>query len=205
MDFNEYTTDRSFYSKIIDILETKPKEEKIFSFNVTVQNHIPYDRLDENAKTYHDNENMNIYLQMENNSDLALAELISYLKEYDEKIVLLFFGDHQPNTEMDEIIEDEENKYKVPYLIWANYDIEEINYGDTSANYLQSILMGIAKLWTEEYTNYMSELRNKIPVLTANYYIGDNGEKYNLDDINSPYYEKIKEYEKIVYYQIFDK
>ena len=201
---NEYTKDTSAYSKIIEIFENKEKNDKIFSFNVTVQKHSPYDRLDPAAKTYSDDETMNIYLQNENESDLALEELISYLKDYDEKIILLFFGDHQPKTGIDEIVNDEENKYKVPYLIWANYDIDNIDYGDTSAIYLQSILMKTSGFPTDEYTNYMGKLREEIPVLTANYYIGNNGEKYNLDDVNSPYYEKIKEYEKIVYYKIFD-
>lgn len=202
--FNDYTKDSSAYSKIIEILENKEKSDKIFSFNVTVQKHSPFDRLNQDAKTYSDDESMNIYLQDQNESDQALKELISYLKNYDEKTILLFFGDHQPKTGIDEIVNDGENKYKVPYLIWANYDIDNINYGDTSAIYLQSILMETLKFPTDEYTNYMSKLREIIPVLTANYYIGDNGEKYNLDDENSPYYEKIKEYEKIVYYKIFD-
>lgn len=62
----------------------------------------------------------------------------------------------------------------------------------------------MAGLPKDEYTNYIIELREEIPVITANYYIGNNGKKYNLDDKTSPYYDKIQEYEKIVYYQIFD-
>ncbi len=202
---NDYTTDKSSYEKIMEILNNKSSDEKIFSFNVTVQNHKPYDRFGEEAINYSENEMMNIYLQTEHKSDMALEELIEYLKDYDEKVILLFFGDHQPNVEIDEINDDEENKYKVPYLIWANYDIEEKEVGDTSANYLQSILMETLGLPKDEYTNYIAELREQIPVLTVNYYIGNNGEKYQLDDITSPYYEKIQEYRKIVYYQIFNK
>lgn len=201
---NGYPTDESSYSKIIEILENKPKEEKIFSFNVTMQNHMPYNVINENAKTYSNNIIANIYLQRENESDKALEKIVEYLKNYDEKVVLLFFGDHQPNLRISQLNDNEEEKYKVPYLIWANYDIEEKNYGDTSANYLQSMLVEVANLPKDKYTNYISSIREEIPVITTQYYIGNDGIKYNLNDENSPYYSKMQEYNKIVYYQMFD-
>ena len=204
---NEYTLDRSSYKKIIETLENKTDDEKIFYFNLTVQNHVPFESYSSNETDYINDTitQLNIFLQTEKKSDDALETLINYLRNYEEKIILIFFGDHQPETNTEIINEDEENKYKVPYLIWANYDIEEKEYGDTSANYLQSILIETAGLPKDAYTNYITELREKIPIITANYYIGNDGEKYMLNDKTSPYYEDIKEYEKIVYYNIFDK
>ncbi len=202
---NNYTKDKSSYEKIMEILEKKSEDDRIFSFNVTVQNHIPYSHVNTEAKKYAENRIMNIYFQTENESDTALEKLIEYLERYDQKIILLFFGDHQPNTGNEDIIKDEENKWKVPYLIWTNYDIDEVEYGETSAIYLQSILMEVAGLPKDSYTNYISELRTQIPILTANYYIGDDGVKYYYNDTSAPYYEKIQEYRKIVYYQMFDK
>jgi len=70
---------------------------------------------------------------------------------------------------------------------------------------LQSMLLDVANLPKDEYTNYIIELRKKIPILTANYYIGDNGKRYEITDETSPYYSKIKEYENIVYYQVLDR
>lgn len=203
-DISGYTTDKCAYSKIIEQFENKNDSEKIFSFNVTMQKHLPYTEVYEDKKIYSENHDANSYLQIQNESDEALKTLIEYFKEYDEKVIILFFGDHQPYLGISEIINDEENKYKVPYLIWSNYDIETTDYGDTSANFLQSILIEVANLPKDEYTNYMIELRKEIPVITANYYIGNNGEKYTLDDVASPYYDKILEYKNMVYYQIFD-
>jgi phosphoglycerol transferase MdoB-like AlkP superfamily enzyme len=204
---NDYVLDISSYRKIMEIFDNKNEGEKIFSFNVTVQNHKPYDRYDYTEIDYIENKEseINIYLQTEHKSDEALKELIEYFENYNERIILLFFGDHQPNTDIEQIGDDEEYKYQIPYLIWANYDINENQYGDTSTNYLQSILMETAGLPLDSYTNYIIELRKQIPVLTANYYIGNNGIKYLLDDKESPYYEKIKEYEKVVYYKMFDE
>ncbi len=203
-DITGYTTDECAYSKIIEQFERKETSEKIFSFNVTMQNHMPYSKIDDQAKTYSEKRDANSYLQRQNKSDKALKKLVEYFNSYDEKVIILFFGDHQPYLGISEIKNDEENKYKVPYLIWANYDIETKEYGDTSANFLQSILIETANLPRDEYTNYMIELRKEIPVITANYYMGNNGIKYNLDDSTSPYYDKILKYKEIVYYKMFD-
>lgn len=203
-DISGYTTDKCAYSKIIEQFENKNDNEKIFSFNVTMQTHLPYTDTYEDKEIYSENHDVNTYLQRQNESDEALKTLIEYFNGYNEKVIILFFGDHQPYLSVSEIINDEENKYKVPYLIWSNYDIETKDYGDTSANFLQSILIETAHLPKDEYTNYMIELRKEIPVITANYYIGNNEVKYYLDDSTSPYYKKILEYKHMVYYQMFD-
>lgn len=203
-DISTYTTDKCLYSKIIEQFENKVDNEKIFSFNVTMQNHLPYMQIYQDKEVYSNYYIANSYLQKENESDKALQDLIKYFNEYNEKVMILFFGDHQPNLEIQEVNDDAENKYKVPYLIWANYDIETKDYGDTSANFLQSILVEVANLPKDAYTNYMIELRKEIPVITANYYIGNNGIRYNLYDAESPYYDKIIEYENMTYYQMFD-
>lgn len=201
---NNYTTDECSYSKIKQIFDSKNKDEKLFLFNITMQNHLPYIYTDDEQITYSTQKQLNIYLQMQNYSDTALKELIEYLKEYDEKVILLFFGDHQPNVHIDELKDDQENKYKVPYLIWANYEIEKKEYGEISTNYLQSVLMEAANLPKDSYTNYITELREEIPIITSHYYIGNDGNKYQLQDTSSPYYSKIKEYEKISYYKLKD-
>lgn len=199
-----YTKDISTYQKIIEILENKKDDEKIFSFNVTMQNHVSYRHEIEGYKKYSEEDIFNVYLQQEKLSDEALEYLIEYLKQYNEKVILLFFGDHQTNMRIDELDNDDENKYKVPYFIWSNFDIEKKEYGDTSTNYLQCIMEDVANLPKSEYSNYMLELRKEIPVITANYYIGSNGIKYKLNDKNSPYYTRILEYKNVVYYQMFD-
>jgi DNA-binding FadR family transcriptional regulator len=62
------------------------------------------------------------------------------------------FGDHQPGLagtfytdvfgKRKDLLSQEESVclYQVPYVIWANYDIEEKEYGDFSLNYLSTVL-----------------------------------------------------------------
>ena len=79
-----------------------------------------------------------------------MEKLIDYFETQDEPTVIVFFGDHQPTDAVVEPIwnlegksssdlTEEENqlRYKVPYVIWANYDIDEAVNQESSANYLE--------------------------------------------------------------------
>lgn len=69
--------------------------------------------------------------------------------KYALRVLLVFFGEHQPDTEMFEDImklknldlesmskEQHENQYKVPYFIWSNRKIEKKTDNELSLNYL---------------------------------------------------------------------
>ena len=206
---NFYVSDQCTYDNWKDIMNAKQKDEKNFSYILTMQNHLPYVNVDENEIQYVDNEILNSYLQVEHTSDEALKELIEYIDNSEEDTILLFFGDHQPNIEVLKQYEPknhpiEENKYIIPFVIYANFDIEEKSNIETSANYLQSILLDTVDMPKDSYTKYIEELREELPVLTANYYKDKEGNRYLLDDTTSPYYDKVQEYWKLIYYQIFD-
>ncbi len=211
-EYNEYPSDLSTYQELINKLENKEQNEKIFSFVLTMQNHLPYIHEQPNGIQYvKDDIILNNYLQIQHKADEALEIFINYLKNKNEKTIVLFFGDHQPNLELSEKYQlrdgySGENKdYIVPFFIWTNYE-ESLDYPDeTSTNYLQSILLKNAKLPKDSYTKYIEELQENIPVITTQYYIDRDGNKYKIDDSTSPYYYKVKEYENIVYYKIFDE
>ena len=70
-------------------------------------------------------------------SDEDLAYLVERLRALDEPVVVCFFGDHQPAFDDDlaeavygdaagaAALEDVQERYAVPYLVWANYDVED--------------------------------------------------------------------------------
>lgn len=207
-----YSDDESTYGYWYRIMEEKPKDENNFTFVLTMQNHLPYNKYMENNVQYieDDNEGLNNYLQFEAESDRALERLVDFIENYDEDVIMIFFGDHQPNLELQEVYgpngaySDEETPFVVPFFIWANYDIDEMYDVEVSTNYLQSLLLDAANIPKNSYAKYISELREDIPVITSQYYIDRDGDLHTLDDSSSPYYDKVKEYEKVVYYQIFD-
>ena len=55
--------------------------------------------------------------------------------------------------------------YKVPYFIWANFDIPESMDNETSLNYLSVQLLEIAGLTYSPFYKFLDECRNVLPIL----------------------------------------
>lgn len=202
---NDFFTDKSTYQELLKEINQKDKNEKIFEYVLTVQNHIGYNNPDPNQITYHDENTKNVYMQLIHNSSEALEELINELKSKDEKYLLLFFGDHQPNLdEQDNFSERDIEAYETPFIIWANYDIKEQYDIKTSTVFLQNYLLKTAGIKFTDMNNYMEDLEQYFPIITKNFCIDINGNMLKGADTNSPLYNKLIEYNKINYYRIFD-
>ncbi len=148
-------SDSYFYKQVIDKFENKA-EDRIFIFGVTVQNHSGYEYDGEDFVTDVHIEDYEVscpraeqYLSLVKKSDEALRELIEYFEQVDEKTLIVFFGDHQPNVESwlidylapqrKLIVNSFLTRYETPFLIWSNYELDESvkkNQGIISANYL---------------------------------------------------------------------
>ena len=61
-----------------------------------------------------------------------------------------------------------------------------------------------AKKFNLAYYN-LDEIREELPVITNLYYKDKEGNKYYISDKSSPYYDKLQEYWRVVYYQMFEK
>lgn len=222
---NYHITDDEDYHKLTDLYERKKEDGKPFyMFNVTMQNHGSYD-----GSLYETGDDVRIqgsmhyysraeqYLNMIKMSDDALKYLVEYFEKVEEPTVIVFFGDHQADLDEDfyntllgkEISELEgeelEKLYKVPFLIWANYDIEDQEVERTSNNYLATYLAQVAGIKTTGYLDYLTELREEIPCINALGYWGADGKYYDLKDETSPYYSKIREYQLLEYNNLFGK
>ncbi len=224
---NYHITDEENYKKIIRLYEQNQSSGKPFyMFNVTMQNHGSYTGdLSETGDRVKLQGSMHFfyktteYLNMIRMSDDALRDLIAYFQGVEEPTVIVFFGDHQPDLDestykvimgdgkgVDELEGEElEKLYKVPFMIWANYDIEEQTVERTSNNYLPTYLADVAGLEKTGYLRYLSDLREKIPCINAIGYWGDDGKFYELDDKTSPYYDLIHGYNLLEYNNIFGK
>lgn len=96
----DYISDKSDYEKIIDLYKNKKKDSSLCVFNVTMQNHNPYnfDYVGEVKVTdFSVSSQVEQYLSLMRKSDDALKELITYFKKSDEPAIILVFGDHQPH------------------------------------------------------------------------------------------------------------
>lgn len=208
-------SDRENYNQIIKLYENNQKPKFIFS--ITMQNHGGYDSTEngfENTVIAEDLEDdeLNQYLTLIKESNIALEEFINYFKNKDEKTVILFFGDHQPVMEdetiekimgvqnLDELtIEKKQKQYTTPFLIWKNYDSTSKEIEQLSINYLSLILkeeigMPLTK-WDKIRKNAMSQYRAINPIGAL-----DSSHSWNLiEEVNLP-----KEYELIQYNILFE-
>ncbi len=221
----EYISDDADIDKVISEYEKNRKEDSsqpYFMYNLTIQNHSPYDKDHSNFKQTIKLENgkfdayANRYLNLIKYSDASLKKIVQYFENCKEPTVILFLGDHQPRLTdvfLNKITNGEYShwgseemmkRYQVPFVIWANYDIPEQYIEKTSMNYLQSILMQTAGVDMSGYQKFLNQIREEIPTITSHGYWGKNGKFYEVDDKKSPYYDIIQEYRIIQYNMMFD-
>ncbi len=212
-----YISDRESYAKIIEKYELNKDKGPLFFFNVTMQNHGGYS----SAQIFSDEDTVRLtdypgfayvdqYLSLLRESDKAFETLVAYFKKQDRPVIILLFGDHQPIAYsglydiMSPEMKSEHIKYKVPFVIWANYDIEEADIRAMSANYLSSYLLKLAGLKSTAYNRYLMELYKELPVINSLFYITKDYVLYSLS-ADSPYKELINDYRIVGYNNALDK
>ena len=204
-----YIDDSSCVDKIIETYEKKDAGTPAFIFNVTMQNHSPYtdgyQNLQGNVTVDGTvSAQLSEYLTLVKLSDAALEKLIDYFKTQEEPTVIVFFGDHQPTDAVVEPIwnlegksssdlTEEENqlRYKVPYVIWANYDIDESVNQESSANYLGAQMMEAAGIPLSDYQNYLLEQKEEMPLISTQHTEAEGSDAW----LN---------YQTLQYYLLFD-
>ena len=194
-----FVSDRADYEELIRQVEEKEKGEKLFLFNITMQNHSQYK--DESFANFIDVTGYNgenkaqaeQYCSLLRMSDEAMAELINYFRECDEKTMILFFGDHQPEIgddfweycfgkDLDDLsFEEQQMEYETCFFVWANYDIPEAEGLTMSANYLSSYLLSLTGLEMTPYQEFLFRQREEIPAMNAYGYLDADGGAHQWD------------------------
>ena len=218
-----YISDESDFDQIIDDYEASKKQSDapFYLFNVTMQNHGGYDgkrgyvdtkiTIEDPDLQYAEAEQ---FINLAKLSDDAFKELVEYFEGVEEPTIIVMFGDHQPpitnsfyaaqfgKSVNNLSVEQQAVWYATPYVIWANYDIEEMEL-DMSSNYLSSYVMQMAGLKLTGYNKYLLELQKMLPVISAVCYMDAEGNIYANDE-ESEYSDLLKEYQMVQYNQLFD-
>ncbi len=207
-------SDAETYNRIIEIYEKRGEGEKLFVFDLTMQNHggysshgAPYEVRETNMQ----NPILDEYLTLVKISDEAFAELVHYFEGQDEKVVICMFGDHQPwvsDLILKHYYKGEAllprqmmDKYKTPFVIWANYDIEEAEGYDISMNYLGGLLLRTAGIPLSPYFAFLEKQREEFPIVTINGYVDRNGNYENWASGG----DEFPEYRMLQYNYLFDE
>lgn len=217
-----FIDDSSDYDQLIEEVEQKKKGEKLFLFNVTMQNHSPYTDTylapQVSLPDYNgvDKAKAEQYLTLTQISDEAVQKLIDYFKKSDEKTLICFWGDHQPEIgddfwkyclgkSLDQAsFEEQQLTYETRYFIWANYDIPEKENQTLSANYLSSYLLSLTGLKSTGYEQYLMNLRNTIPAMNAYGYLGTDGKQHEWgsSDAGKTESSELEDYKCLIYNEL---
>ena len=222
-----YVSDDSNF-KNVELLLNRT-DDPVFMLNVTMQNHSAYGGSYANFTpqiraifnhTY-STRYLNHYLSLIYETDKAVQSLITELSNSDEKTVVMFFGDHQPNDYVvepifeengmdidDRTLEQEQNRHITPFFIWANYDLGQdapVTGVDTSTNYLADLLLDTIGFPKDKYQTYISTVKETFPVFNAVAYRNTDGEWKEYSDMTEEEQKVYDEYQKLQYYHIFDQ
>ncbi len=204
-----YATDRSSFLEIEHVYENN-KDNPMFIFCVTVQNHGGYFSSPGTIEVLNTHmEHVNNYASLINVSDNAFNDLIDYFSHTDTPTIIAMYGDHQPSLGDDfydaiwegcNYTEDQKRlmKAKVPFVIWANYDIDKKKIEEISINQLGPLVLETAGIPLSGYFSFVSSLRDTLPVISGIGYIDKNG-TYFTSKIDSKYKTSLSDYEFLQY------
>lgn len=217
-----YVSDEADFKSILEWRNNT--EGPFFMFNVTMQNHSNYggdfDNFDPQIvakfKNTYSNKYLNKYLSLMYETDQDVASLLSELSQSDRKTIVVFWGDHQPNDYVvrpiykeygldfdNQTYEQQQQRQKTPFFIWANYDIQEQTNVEISLNYLNILLFETAGLKLDEYQTFRKNLwQGQIPMMNAVGYRNDDGDLVEYDDAPEEIQNLLNEYQNIQYYRM---
>ena len=196
-------TDQATYDKILDLLSSNSNPQ--FIFDVTMQNHSGYDTglipEDKQVNLSIDGETdseIDEYVSLIQQSDEALEYFLNALSKIDRKVVVVFWGDHQPffpSKLNDKWFTDEDNTthqerlWQTNYVIWANYDVagnsQTSENDDLSTNYLGAELMQVIGAPLTNYQKAHICLRDALPAVNSTGFEDGEGRWYLSSADNS--------------------
>lgn len=220
-----YISDACDYEQLRHITSAAAGE-KTFVFNVTMQNHGGYAQGWNNlprtttltgalAGTSSQTEQ---YISLMRESDRALEELISYYSQVEEPTLIVLFGDHQGNLSStfyqrlygkalgNRTMEEIQRQYVTPFLIWANYDIDEASDVMISTNYLGTLTAMVSNYPLTGYQRFLAQLYEQVPVINRTGYISQEGlVTAASEDLTAEEQEEIERYSMLSYYNLFQR
>lgn len=223
----DYMSDRSDYDGILHLIREKEPDEKLFIFNVTMQNHGGFE-VEGLESTVHvtklngaecegEYPKADQYLTLMQMSDEALEYFLGELEQVEEPTMVVMFGDHQPSVETpffealygmrwtEVPSELKLNSFQTPYMIWTNYDRDCEDAGDMSAFMLGNEILKAAGVEPTGLFAATGELREKYDAVHAMGVLEKDGIFSDSMDLGTlDVFEDIRQFHVMQYYEIFE-
>ncbi|QCR33995.1 LTA synthase family protein [Lysinibacillus sp. SGAir0095] len=219
----QYIGDETITNEIIDKIEEK--EEPVFVYAVTMQNHSPYvaNLYEENSITVENNiskSNLDMiesYATGISDSDYELSRMIKYFNNSEEPTLIVMFGDHLPSLGTEMAVYNEtgflnsENSYlenqslirQTPLVVWKNFG-DQVKVPDLlSPAFLSPIIFENAGLEMPKYYEFLKKFSTQLPGYISTVKVDSNGDLYNKTPEESRELEEM--YEMLQYDLLFGK
>lgn len=203
-----------------------------FNFTITIQNHGPYPEIDYGRDVIYtrpeniSDENYHIinnYLNGVRDTDELLGSVCDFAAEREEPVVVLFFGDHLPKLDNENVcyeilgynVKPEtqdgiKNKYTTEYVMWSNQAAQEIikennvkvkkgKGPEISSNYLGVELLDYMGMKKSGFFNFVSQVEKSVNVISSNYY--QTGDKIT-HKLGAEDNELLEKYKILQYYNL---
>ncbi len=121
-----------------------------------------------------------------------------------EKTIILIVGDHQPALKAKRetplknwTFEEKVQQHTVPYLFWANYDVNfpDSNELFTSMNFIGLTLMKIANIKPKGFYAFLNEVKKQYQAFT--FVLLDDNKSFDIKDMQNN--EWVKKYQAVQY------
>jgi phosphoglycerol transferase MdoB-like AlkP superfamily enzyme len=211
-DFTRYfVSDESCYNQLIETYENTPADSPKFLYCLTIQNHADYETglIDYSVNITSGLENtkrLREYLTLIRKSDNALKTLIDYFSNSERPTIVCMVGDHPPVMFNDFVTDlDTQLKYMAtPFLLWANFPIEEADLGYFGMTNLTNIIKQYGDLPMTPYEQYTEKISKDLPVISVYFYMDKDNNLYTYsNESESPWQNLIDSY-NIVQYKILN-
>ena len=176
-----------------------------------------------------DQEMLDIYMKGVRDADAMIGKLCDTYRTSDTPVVFVFYGDHLPYLGDNQSVYKALGKdftatgtttaesleaFETPYLIWANdaaaaaidWETAEMQLPETmSACYLgASVLELVGRDGEEAWFNYLCQLRDQYPVMTADAVMTADGQLSAIESLSAEAKAPLEKYWQWAYYRLED-
>lgn len=155
-----WAKDKILTSQIMDALKSTKQKDYIYTISVQGHGQYPSEKLlsdpdikvtaapDETAKNKYE-----YYANEVHEMDEFIHELTTKLADYDEKVLLVMYGDHIPALDIAEENYAAKDLFQTQYVIWSNYEMDKKDK-DVAAYQLSSEVLDRAGIHVGTTTLY---------------------------------------------------
>lgn len=201
---NTYISDEAAHQEVMDVLQES--DGKDFVHLVTMQNHKPFVDKYENIEYEVEGAPYNLevanYAQGIQYSDEALKEFLDEIDQFDEKTIVVFWGDHLPSFYGDELFNQNGHitMHETPLLFYSNFSEDSRDVGTISPIYFVNHILGMADAPVKPFSALLSKMETVLPAMEKGFYLErDSDLKRDREELNPVTLEILEEYDMILY------